>query len=167
MGNSPRRTNKKGKQFWPSECRISVTSRECFWNIPFGMSFLCPFSDHLLVKIWPNNSDQLPKYRQISHKVERKKHYQVKFIGNATKGKSYNFLKISMKIISRSIQSQGQEQLCVSTKIAKTLSIKSPLALTNWKNTTFIFLFLPQNSLNSYYITMIIYRYSTCQPLFL
>ena len=111
MGNSPRRMNKKGKQVWPSGCRISVTSRECFQNIPFSMSFLCPFSDHLLVKIRPNNSDQLPKYWQISHKVERKKHYQVKFIGNATKGKSYNFLKISMKIISRSIKSQDQEQL--------------------------------------------------------
>ena len=97
MGNSHRKMNKKGKQVWPSGCRISVTSRECLRYIPFGTSFLCPFSDHLLVKIWPNNSDQLPKYRQISHKVERKKHYQVKFIGNATKGKSYNFLKISMK----------------------------------------------------------------------
>ena len=85
-------------------------------------------SDPITVTNYPS-TDKLQE--NSSHKVDRKKQCQVKFIGNATKEKPSNFLKISMKIISRSIQSQGQEQLCVSTKVAKTLSIKSPLAPTD------------------------------------
>lgn len=30
-------------KFWPWGCRISVTSRQCLLNIPFGNSLLCPF----------------------------------------------------------------------------------------------------------------------------
>ena len=59
-------------------------------------------SDPITVTNYPS-TDKLQE--NSSHKVDRKKQCQVKFIGNETKEKPSNFLKISMKIISRSIKS--------------------------------------------------------------
>ena len=63
----------------------------------------CLKSDPKTVTNYPS-TDKLQE--NSSHKVDRKRDSQVKFIGNATKGKSDNFLKIGMKIISTSIKSQ-------------------------------------------------------------
>ena len=78
-------------------------------------------SDPITVTNYPS-TDKLQE--NSSHKVDRKKHRQVKFIGKATKGKSYNFLKISMKFISRSIKSQDHI-LCLMSWIAYQLTLKS------------------------------------------
>ena len=54
-------------------------------------TMFCLKSDPKTVTNYPS-TDKLQE--NSSHKVDRKKHYQVKFIGNANKGKSYTFLKI-------------------------------------------------------------------------
>ena len=56
------------------------------WQFPEKLNS----SNHLLVKIRPKNSDQLPNKNIVSTQVGRKRqrHSQVKFIRNATKGKS-------------------------------------------------------------------------------
>ena len=62
------------------------------WQFPEKLNS----SDHLLVKIRHKNNDQLPNKKIISTQVgkKRQRHSQVKFIRNAMKGKSYNFLKV-------------------------------------------------------------------------
>ena len=69
-------------------------------------------SDPTTVTNYPS-TDKLQE--NSSHRVDRKKN---------TKGKSYNFLKISMKIISRSIKSQDHI-LCLMSWIAYQLTLKS------------------------------------------
>ena len=67
-------------------------------------------------------------------------------------------------LISQPIE-RTRNNFVLHQKFPKTLSIKSPLALTEFikKNTTFIFFLCTQKSPNSCNITMSIYRYNTCQ----